>query len=103
MIILLYKSFKSLAANLPPSRGTKGLNSGGMTGRMEITIHSGLLIFLTVDISTKKDFTTLSLLSASSFFCLDFEFLITSSSSRLSSTKFILASISLSASPPIAA
>ena len=103
MIILLYKSFKSLAANRPPSRGTRGLSSGGITGRIDITIHSGLLIFLTVDKSTRKDFTTFNLLSASSRFCFDFEFFKTSSSSLLSSTKFILESISRRASPPIAA
>ena len=43
LMILLYKSFKSEAANLPPSSGTKGLKSGGITGRTDIIIHSGLL------------------------------------------------------------
>ena len=37
-----YKSFKSDVANLPPSRGTKGLSSGGMTGIVVNIIHSGL-------------------------------------------------------------
>ena len=43
LIIRLYKSFKSEAAKRPPSRGTKGLKSGGITGRTDKTIHSGLL------------------------------------------------------------
>ena len=38
-----YKSFKSDVANLPPSNGTKGLNSGGITGIDFKIIHSGLL------------------------------------------------------------
>ena len=41
-ITLLYKSFKSEVANLPPSKGTKGLNSGGITGTVVGIIHSGL-------------------------------------------------------------
>ena len=43
LITLLYKSFRSDVANLPPSRGTKGLRSGGKTGNTFIIIHSGLL------------------------------------------------------------
>ena len=42
MITLLYKSFKSDVANLPPSSGTRGLNSGGITGITFTIIHSGL-------------------------------------------------------------
>ena len=42
-ITLLYKSLRSDVANLPPSRGTKGLRSGGNTGKIFIIIHSGLL------------------------------------------------------------
>ena len=42
-ITLLYKSLRSEVANLPPSRGTRGLKSGGSTGKTFITIHSGLL------------------------------------------------------------
>ena len=41
-ITLLYKSFKSDVANLPPSNCTIGLKSGGITGTTFITIHSGL-------------------------------------------------------------
>ena len=43
LIILLYKSFKSLAAKRPPSSGTSGRKSGGMTGRTLKIIHSGRL------------------------------------------------------------
>ena len=42
-ITLLYKSFKSDVANLPPSKGTRGLKSGGKIGRTSKIIHSGLL------------------------------------------------------------
>ena len=42
LMTLLYRSFKSDVANLPPSRGTSGLKSGGRTGRTSIIIHSGL-------------------------------------------------------------
>ena len=41
-ITLLYKSLRSEVANLPPSRGTNGLNSGGITGTEVRIIHSGL-------------------------------------------------------------
>ena len=42
LITLLYRSFKSDVAKRPPSRGTKGLKSGGKTGRTFMIIHSGL-------------------------------------------------------------
>ena len=42
LITLRYKSFKSDVANLPPSNGTNGLNSGGITGTEVNIIHSGL-------------------------------------------------------------
>ena len=42
IITLRYKSFKSEVANLPPSKGTNGRNSGGITGTTFIIIHSGL-------------------------------------------------------------
>ena len=44
-----YKSFKSDVANLPPSKGTSGLNSGGITGTDVKIIHSGLLPEATKD------------------------------------------------------
>ena len=43
LITRRYKSFKSDVAKRPPSKGTKGRNSGGNTGSTVITIHSGLL------------------------------------------------------------
>ncbi len=43
LITLRYKSLRSDVANLPPSRGTNGLNSGGSTGRISKIIHSGLI------------------------------------------------------------
>ena len=42
LITLRYKSFKSEVANLPPSKGTSGLSSGGITGIVVNIIHSGL-------------------------------------------------------------
>ena len=42
LITLLYKSFKSDVANLPPSSWTIGLMSGGITGITSRIIHSGL-------------------------------------------------------------
>jgi len=44
LITLLYRSFKSEVANLPPSNGTKGLSSGGITGRTLSIIHSGFML-----------------------------------------------------------
>ena len=42
LITRRYRSFKSEVANLPPSKGTSGLRSGGSTGRASSIIHSGL-------------------------------------------------------------
>ena len=42
LITLLYKSFKSDVANLPPSNCTIGLKSAGITGKTVRIIHSGL-------------------------------------------------------------
>ena len=77
LITLLYKSFKSEVANLPPSKGTKGLNSGGITGTEVKIIHSGLF---PEDINDSSNFNlfivlssvTLDLISTNdslSFFC----------------------------------
>ena len=38
-----YRSFRSEVAKRPPSNCTMGRNSGGMTGRTVMIIHSGLL------------------------------------------------------------
>ena len=56
LMTLLYKSLRSEVANLPPSKGTKGLKSGGKTGKTSRIIHSGLFVDLT------KPFRILSLL-----------------------------------------
>ena len=61
MITLLYKSFKSDVANLPPSRGTNGLNSGGITGITVKIIHSG---FWPVSIKDSINFNLLIDLSS---------------------------------------
>ena len=45
-ITLLYKSFKSEVAKRPPSNCTIGLKSGGITGIISNTIHSGLQLDL---------------------------------------------------------
>ncbi len=45
---LLYKSFKSDEAYLPPSSCTIGLKSGGKTGKTSINIHSGLIFALNI-------------------------------------------------------
>ena len=53
-ITLLYKSLRSEVANLPPSRGTNGLKSGGKMGKTSSTIHSGLLPDSLKDLSNFK-------------------------------------------------
>jgi len=67
MITRRYKSFRSDVAKRPPSRGTNGLNSGGITGTMRTIIHSGLLRPL----EALKDSTTCKRFSASFFRCCD--------------------------------
>ena len=69
IITLLYKSFKSEVANLPPSRGTSGLSSGGITGMAFKIIHSGL--FSLFVFASLKDSTTCSLFNDSVFLCFD--------------------------------
>ena len=64
-------------ANLPPSRGTNGLNSGGITGITVNIIHSGLLpVLINESISFKRlidlssetfDFVSLIVLTNNSF------------------------------------
>ena len=39
-----YRSLRSEVAKRPPSRGTRGRSSGGMTGMTSMIIHSGLLL-----------------------------------------------------------
>src|SRR6266540_3703597 len=58
-----YRSFKSEVAKRPPSSGTSGRSSGGMTGITSRIIHSGLLPDL------RNESTTLSRFENLSFFC----------------------------------
>ena len=62
LITLRYKSFKSLVANLPPSNCTIGLNSGGSTGSVFNTIHSGLFPLLRNASTTRSLFIDFLLL-----------------------------------------
>ena len=95
-IILLYKSLRSLVANLPPSSCTIGLISGGITGTFVSIIHSGLLPELL------KASTTSSLLIIFALFCP-----VASTNASLSSSdsfsRSILLSISKMLSAPIPA
>ena len=83
-------------ANLPPSRGTKGLNSGGITGTTSSIIHSGF------EPDSIKDSTNFNLFT--SFFLLISEPVLIKSSRILtiSSSKFISVKIFFIASAPIA-
>ena len=67
MITRRYKSFKSEVAKRPPSNGTNGLNSGGITGTMRTTIHSGR--FSIRVLASRKASTTFNLLRASALRC----------------------------------
>ena len=81
LITLRYKSLRSDVANLPPSNGTRGRNSGGITGTASKIIHSGRAP------EFKKASTNLSrftyfLRLASEFVSLRSTFKVLSSSSR---------------------
>ena len=101
IITLLYKSFKSDVANLPPSNGTNGLSSGGITGIAFIIIHSGK--FSLFKLASLKDSTTCNLLSASVFLCLEVSVLALFLSSNDNSSKSILDNNSIKHSAPILA
>ena len=97
LITLLYKSFKSEVANLPPSSCTIGLMSGGITGITSRIIHSGLLP------ESLSASITSSLLTILIFFCPEasFSFFLKSaeSSSRsMSDRSFLIASAPMPAS-----
>ena len=64
-----YKSFKSEVAKRPPSKGTRGLNSGGITGITFITIHSGRLS--PRSLASRKASTTCKRFKASVLRCLE--------------------------------
>ena len=88
-------SFKSEVANLPPSRGTKGLSSGGMTGTVVSIIHSGLL---PDSINDSINFNLLIVLSSVTFDLTSFSIALSLS---LSDFRFKLINNSLIASAPI--
>ena len=89
LITLRYKSFKSEVANLPPSSGTKGLSSGGITGMHDKIIHSGLFPEL---INDSINFNLLIALSSATFDLTSFNiiFNLSLSPSRSKFTKIFL-------------
>ena len=101
MITLLYKSFKSDVANLPPSSGTSGLSSGGITGIAFKIIHSGLFSLLML--ASLRDSTTWSLFKDSVFLCFEVSLLALCLNSKESSSKSILDNNSIKHSAPILA
>src|SRR5690606_9186825 len=56
IMTLLYRSFRSDVANRPPSNGTRGLSSGGITVLTFMIIHSGRFSLLSWD--SRRDSTT---------------------------------------------
>ena len=97
LITRRYKSFRSEVANRPPSNGTNGRSSGGITGSTSKIIHSGLVF------DSKKASIIFSRLT--NFLRLDSE-LLSFNSSRIdlrSASRSIEARISFSASAPIPA
>ena len=96
-ITLLYRSLRSEVANLPPSRGTKGLKSGGNTGNTSRIIHSGLLEELL------NDFMIFILLESFFIFASDLVSVICCSIKAISSSKSISIRSVLTASAPIPA
>ena len=97
LITLLYKSFKSDVANRPPSSGTNGLSSGGMTGTEVKIIHSGLFP------EFKKDSISFNLLIVLSSVTLDFISFKDSLNFSCSFLRSKFNKISLTASAPMPA
>ena len=97
LITLLYKSFKSDVANLPPSNGTNGRSSGGITGTVVKIIHSGLF---PESINDSMSFNLFKVLSSVTFDLMVFK---DSLSFFLSDSRSIANNISLTASAPIPA
>ena len=97
LITRRYRSFRSDVAKRPPSNGTSGRSSGGMTGRTVMIIHSGRLP------DSMKCSTTFSRLMI--FLGFNSPLASFSSSRRrvASSSRSIFASISRIASAPILA
>ena len=97
LITLRYKSFKSEVANLPPSKGTSGLSSGGITGIVVNIIHSGLFPDW---INESINFSLLIVLSSATLDLVSFNVFW---SLFFSSSKFKDCNISKIASAPIPA
>ena len=95
LITRRYKSFKSEVAKRPPSRGTRGLKSGGKIGKTFKTIHSGLLPDLI------RESTSLSLLFIFLSFVCDFVLRASSLRVAASFSSCISESTSCIASAPI--
>ncbi len=91
------KSLRSDVANLPPSSGTNGLNSGGITGIVVNIIHSGLF---PVSMNESINFNLLTFLSSVT---LDLVSLIDLESFSLSILRSIDFNISNIASAPMPA
>ena len=62
-----YRSFRSEVAKRPPSSGTRGRSSGGITGSTSRIIHSGLLPDLRNDFDDAQALGELQLLLLRSF------------------------------------
>ena len=92
-----YKSFRSEVAKRPPSSGTSGRSSGGITGSTSRIIHSGLVWeSRNASIIFRRLTTFLRLASET-------ESLSSSRSAFFSASKSMLARISLIASAPMPA
>ena len=84
-------------ANLPPSSGTRGLSSGGITGKVVKTIHSGLFP------EPKNDSNNFNLLIVFSKITLELIVFISSLNFSTSAATSIPAKHSLIAAAPIPA
>ena len=97
LITRRYKSLRSDVAKRPPSRGTNGRKSGGITGRTVKIIHSGLFPDL------RKDSTTFNRFTSFFFLVSETEVIISARSSSYSFSRSISSSNCLIASAPIPA
>ncbi len=97
LITRRYKSFKSLVAKRPPSSGTKGRKSGGITGSTSRIIHSGRVF------DSINPLNTLRRLESFFFTCLERVACICSCNSSTTGSSSILESTSRTASAPILA
>jgi hypothetical protein len=92
-----YRSFRSDVANRPPSSGTSGRSSGGITGMTSRIIHSGRFVDL------RNESTTFSRFAYFSFFWTEVSARILSRSSFASFSTLTRFSSSLIASAPMCA